>query len=92
MAATPTQVKTLCDAASTAIESADWATAERKLLAAKAILVGLPNTGAAGASIQYERQSIDSLLAMVRQNQAMGSVDANGIQRVPYTYHRRRDS
>lgn len=92
MAATPTEVKTLCAAAAAAIESADWSTAERKLMAAKAILSGLPNTGAAGATIQYERQSIDSLLAMVRQNQAMDGINQSGMQRVPITYHRRRDT
>lgn len=60
-----------------AIEDGDWALAEKKLLAASALLAALPSRSAHdGEEIEFDARAVDNLLLHVRGKAA----SANGIQ------------
>lgn len=75
--ATATTVNNYVDAAITAIEAEDWATAYRKLLAAKAALSSRVDVPSGDTPLQWHPSAIDQLIRDVR-----GQLNAGvGIQR-----------
>lgn len=61
-----TDVNTYVAAAIDAIEAEDFQTALRKLQAAKAALIALPDTSHRNASLNWNRDAIDSLILECR--------------------------
>lgn len=59
-------IRDLLDAASTSIGTADWDTAETKLMQAQAIMAGVPESQFDGAMMRY-RDTIESLLERVNR-------------------------
>lgn len=73
VAITANTVNDLIEQANTAIAASSWAAALNLLFRAKAALVAIPNGGAGDASMQYDRNAIDSLIEEVKQQQASSS-------------------
>lgn len=71
--ATVAQLNTYMDAAIAAIDAEDWATAERKLMSAKAIVSTIPNASAVGYGQTWNASAIDSLISDVRAKQSATS-------------------
>lgn len=66
-----------------AIEDGDWVTAERKLLAASALMAALPSRSAHdGEELEFDVRAIDNLLLHVRGKAAT----QNGIQSTKVRY------
>lgn len=72
-------------AAVAASESGDHATAITYLLSAKMLLAAMPNAAKEGASLQWDRASIDSLIADLRRQQTA----ALGVRRTNIVYRNR---
>lgn len=74
-------VERFMSAAACALEAGDYATAERKAVAAQAIMVALPTsqakTGYAGGSMTYNPEHINEFLANVRRLRADAAAEAN---------------
>lgn len=81
-------VQTKCSEAVALSEAGDYAGAISKLLSAKMLLAGMPNAMKEGASLQWDRASIDSLIGQIRQQQA-ASGSGGGIRRTKITYRNR---
>lgn len=67
------EINTRVDAAVAAIDAADWSTALTKLLGAKALMVSVPESGFDGATLRYNAQAVDQLIADVRASRSGGS-------------------
>ena len=60
-------IQTKIEAAVTAQEAGDYATALKNLRSAKLLLSGLPNIQSGDANIGWDRASIDSMIAELEQ-------------------------
>lgn len=89
MAVTADAVNEKVEAAISAIETADYATAETKLLAAQALLSVIPDTNKASLGIRYDRTAIAGLLDRVRTLRRAYATP--GIRRTKITYARAED-
>lgn len=83
--ATVAQLNGYVDAAIAAMDSGDWVTAESKLLLAKAVLVGLPDTVGKSTELSWDRSAIDGLLVDVKQKRG-AALGRGGIQRKGIKY------
>ncbi len=73
-------------AAVAAIDTGDWATALTNLLAAKAYLIGLPNSSTpGGGGLQWDRATIDQLINDVKAKRSAATV---GIQTTDFQFVR----
>jgi len=79
MAITASSVNSYVEAAITAIEASDWATARRKLLAAKAALVALPDAAKSGETLEWDRGAIDELIRQVNDEERRQSPSRNTL-------------
>lgn len=84
--ATAAEIDSKVDEAVTAIESGDFSTALTKLLSAKALLSGKPDTRGRTTEMRYDRRSIDSLITDVRKQQTASQAAALGIQSTNIKY------
>lgn len=85
------EVNTTIDAAVVAIEAENYDTALTKLLAAKALLIAIPDSGRQGMDLKYDREAVDSLIATVKELKAQASRASDipdGIQRTKVEYVR----
>lgn len=89
--ATVTQLNTYMDAATSAIASGDWSTAETQLMAAWSCLLALPDAGQGNMNTRWDRASIQKLLDDVRDKITPSATDVSGsmgggIQRTRVNY------
>lgn len=94
MAITAAEIETLIDAANSAAESGDHATALAKLRQAKALISALPDSSRAGDELSWDRAALDLLIGEYRREAAAASGntqsagDGAGVQRSKITYKR----
>jgi len=81
MAVTAGTINARVELAITAIDAADWATAETKLLGALAALTALPDTRHGDSELRWNREALQELLKNVRSR---GSV-AGGTMKLQET-------
>jgi hypothetical protein len=70
------------------MDAGDYEAARVDLLAAKAYMAALPNAAGSGFSMQYDRESIDSLLAECRRLAARPAAGSRGIRSTKIRYAR----
>lgn len=74
-------------AAVDAIEAGDFSTAKTKLLAAKALLIGRPDTRHLSTELRWNREAIDSLIRQCDQQLSATSAGGlGGVQRTRINY------
>lgn len=77
-----TDINTYVAAAVTAIDAGSYATARNKLMAAKALLIALPDSSKGSEQLRWDRNAIDEL---IQQCKALASA-TTGIQRTYVEY------
>lgn len=87
------QINTLVANGNSAIDSEDWASAEKYFMQAKALVASSPDLGKDADSIRWRGMELDKLIDLCRSKQAASSNSSSlGIRRQKIKYVRTSSS